>query len=64
VVAEHLADGGEAARTSSALYSGVLLVTSFAFAGLLPGSPTTTGCWTGCRHPGVVRAARVRLMIA
>jgi hypothetical protein len=34
VVAEHLADGGEAARTSSALYSGVLPMTSFAFAGL------------------------------
>ena len=34
VVAEHLGDGGEAARTASALYSGVLLLMGLAFGAL------------------------------
>jgi uncharacterized membrane protein len=34
VVAEHLRDGGEAARTAAALYSGVLLRTGLAFGAL------------------------------
>jgi hypothetical protein len=50
VVAEHLGDGGEAARTASALYSGVLLVMGLALGRCSPGSPTPTACWAGC-HP-------------
>jgi uncharacterized membrane protein len=63
VVAEHLADGGEAARTSSALYSGVLLVTSVAFAGLFAWITHDDRLLDRLPPPGVVRAARVRFMI-
>jgi hypothetical protein len=39
VLAEHLGDGGEAARTASALYSGVLLLMSLAFGAVRLGHP-------------------------
>jgi hypothetical protein len=48
VVAEHLQDGDEAARTASALYCGVLLVMGLALGRCSPGSPTPTACWAGC----------------
>jgi uncharacterized membrane protein len=63
VVAEHLADGGELARTSSALYSGVLLVTSVAFAGLFGWITHDDRLLDRLPPPGVVRAARVRFMV-
>jgi Endosomal/lysosomal potassium channel TMEM175 len=52
VVAEHLGGAGEAARTASALYSGVLLLMGLAFGRCSPGSPTPIACWAGCRPRG------------
>jgi uncharacterized membrane protein len=52
VVAEHLSGAGEAARTASALYSGVLLLMGLALGPCSPGSPIPTACCTGCRHQG------------
>jgi uncharacterized membrane protein len=59
VVAQHLADTGEAARTASARYSGVLLLMGVAFGALF--------VWVthiGRRlSPKALRAARLRFMI-
>jgi hypothetical protein len=52
VVAEHLGGVGEAARTASALYCGVLLLMSLSFGACLPGSPAMPACCTGHRHRG------------
>jgi uncharacterized membrane protein len=63
VVAEHLGDGGEAARTAAALYCGVLLGMGLAFAALF--AWVTHGDRLLGRPPpvGVVRAARRRFML-
>jgi hypothetical protein len=62
VVAEHLRDGGEAARTAAALYCGVLLVMGLAF-GALFGWVTRTDRLLGrLPPPEVVPAARLRSM--
>jgi hypothetical protein len=59
VVAQHLADTGEAARTASALYSGVLLLMGVAFGALF--------VWVThigrLPSPKALRAARLRFMI-
>jgi uncharacterized membrane protein len=63
VVAEHLRDGGEAARTASALYCGVLLLTSVAF-GALFAWVTRDDRLLGRRPPPeVIRAARRRFLL-
>jgi uncharacterized membrane protein len=63
VVAQHLRDGGEAARTAAALYCGVLLVMGLAF-GALFAWVTHTDRLLGRLPPrGVVRAARRRFML-
>jgi len=63
VVAEHLRDGGEAARTAAALYCGVLLLTSVAF-GALFAWVTRDDRLLGRRlPPEVIRAARLRFML-
>jgi uncharacterized membrane protein len=62
VVAEHLRDGGEAARTASALYSGVLLLMSLAFGALFAWVTQTEGLLRRLPPVGVVRAARRRFM--
>jgi uncharacterized membrane protein len=63
VVAEHLGDGGEAARTASALYCGVLPLMGLAFGALF--AWITHDDWLLGRLPlpGVVRAARLRFML-
>jgi TMEM175 potassium channel family protein len=63
VVAEHLGDGGEAARTASALYSGVLLVMSLAFGALFAWITHTDRLLHRLPPPEVVRAARLRFML-
>jgi uncharacterized membrane protein len=63
VVAEHLGDGGEAARTASALYSGVLLAMSLAFAALFAWVTHTDRLLRRSPPPGVVRSARRRFML-
>ncbi len=63
VVARHLGDGGEAARTAAALYCGVLLLMSLAF-GALYAWVTHRDRLLGRRPPpGVVGAARRRFMV-
>ena len=63
VVAEHLRDGGEAARTASALYSGVLLLMGLAFGALFAWITHTDRLLRRPPPPGVVRAARRRFML-
>jgi uncharacterized membrane protein len=63
VVAEHLRDGGEAARTAAALYSGLLLVTGLAFGALFAWVTHTDRLLHRLPPPGVVRAARLRFMV-
>jgi uncharacterized membrane protein len=63
VVAEHLAEGGEAARTASAVYVGVLLLMGFAFGGLFAWITHDDRLLHRLPPPGVVRAARVRFTI-
>jgi uncharacterized membrane protein len=63
VVAEHLRDGGEAARTASALYCGVLLLTSVAFGALFAWVTRDDRLLRRLPPPGVVRAARRRFML-
>jgi hypothetical protein len=60
---QHLGDGGEAARTASALYSGVLLVMSLAFGALFAWVTHTDRLLRRLPPPGVVRAARLRFML-
>jgi TMEM175 potassium channel family protein len=62
VVAEYLGDRGEAARTASALYSGVLLLMSLAFGALFAWVTHTDRLLHRLPPPGVVRAARLRFM--
>ena len=63
VVAEHLRGPGEAARTASALYSGVLLLMSLAFGALFAWITHTDRLLHRLPPPGVVRAARRRFML-
>ena len=63
VVAEHLGDGGEAARTASALYGGVLLGMSLAFGALFAWVTHTDRLLGRLSPPGVVGAARRRFML-
>ena len=63
VVAEHLGDGGEAARTAAALYCGVLLLMSLAFGALFAWVTHTDRLLHRPPPPGVVRAARRRFML-
>jgi uncharacterized membrane protein len=63
VVAEHLRDGGEAARTASALYSGVLLLMGLAFGALFAWVTHTDRLLRRLPPPGVVRAARLRFTL-
>jgi hypothetical protein len=63
VVAEHLGDGGEAARTAAALYCGVLLVMSLAFGALFAWVTDTDRLLDRPPPRGVVRAARWRFML-
>lgn len=62
VVAENLSGGGEAARTASALYSGVLLVMGLAFGALFAWVTRDDRLLHRLPPPGVVRAARLRFM--
>jgi uncharacterized membrane protein len=62
VVAEHLGDPGEAARTASALYSGVLLLMGLAFGALFAWVTHTDRLLHRLPPPDVVRAARLRFM--
>jgi uncharacterized membrane protein len=63
VVAEHLQDGGEAARTAATLYCGVLLVMGLAFGALFAWVTHTDRLLGRLPPPGVVRAARRRFML-
>ena len=63
VVAQHLRDGGEPARTAAALYCGVLLVMSLAFGALFAWVTHTDRLLGRLPPPGVVRAARRRFML-
>jgi uncharacterized membrane protein len=63
VVAEHLRDAGEAARTASALYCGVLLLMSLAFGALFAWVTHDDRLLDRLPPPGVVRAARLRFMV-
>jgi TMEM175 potassium channel family protein len=63
VVAEHLRDGGEAARTASALYCGVLLLMGLAFGALFAWVTHTDRLLRRLPPPGVVRAARLRFTV-
>jgi uncharacterized membrane protein len=63
VVAEHLRDGGEAARTAAALYSGVLLLMGVAFGALFAWVTHTDRLLGRLPPPGVVRAARRRFLL-
>jgi uncharacterized membrane protein len=63
VVAEHLGGAGEAARTASALYSGVLLVMGVSFGALFAWVTRTDRLLGRLPPPEVVRAARRRFMV-
>jgi uncharacterized membrane protein len=63
VVAEHLGDGGEAAQTAAALYSGVLLVMGMSFGALFAWVTHTDRLLGRLPPPGVVGAARRRFML-
>jgi Endosomal/lysosomal potassium channel TMEM175 len=63
VVAEHLGGADEAARTASALYSGVLLLMGLAFGALFAWVTHTDRLLHRLPPPGVVRAARRRFMV-
>jgi uncharacterized membrane protein len=63
VVAEHLGDGGEPARTAAALYGGVLLLMGLAFGALFAWVTHTDRLLHRPPPPGVVRAARRRFML-
>jgi uncharacterized membrane protein len=63
VVAEHLRDGGEAARTAAALYCGVLLLMGVAFGALFAWVTHTDRLLGRLPPPGVVRAARRRFLL-
>jgi uncharacterized membrane protein len=63
VVAEHLGDGGEAARTAAALYSGVLLGMGLAFGALFAWITRSDRLLDRLPPPGVVRAARRRFLL-
>jgi TMEM175 potassium channel family protein len=63
VVAEHLGDGGEAARTAAALYSGVLLLMGLAFGALFAWITRSDRLLDRLPPPGVVRAARRRFLL-
>jgi uncharacterized membrane protein len=63
VVAEHLGDGGEAARTAAALYSGVLLGMSLAFGALFAWVTHSDRLLGRLPPPGVVGAARRRFLL-
>ena len=63
VVAQHLRDGGEPARTAAALYCGVLLVMGLAFGALFAWVTHTDRLLGRLPPPGVVRAARRRFML-
>jgi len=62
VVAEHLGGAGEAARTASALYCGVLLLMSLSFGALFAWVTHTDRLLHRLPPPAVVRAARLRFM--
>jgi uncharacterized membrane protein len=63
VVAEHLVGAGEAARTSAALYSGVLLLMGLSFGALFAWVTRTDRLLHRLPPAAVVRAARLRFMI-
>ena len=63
VVAEHLGGAGEAARTASALYSGVLLLMGLAFGALFAWVTHTDRLLHRLPPPRVVRAARLRFRV-
>ena len=63
VVAEHLGGAGEAARTASALYCGVLLGMSLSFGGLFAWVTRDARLLHRPPPPGVVRAARLRFTV-
>jgi uncharacterized membrane protein len=62
VVSEHLAAGGEAARTASALYAGVLLLMGISFAGVFAWITHDDRLLNRLPPPEVVRATRLRFM--
>ena len=62
VVAEHLAGGGEAARTASALYAAVLLLMGISFAGVFAWITHDDRLLHRLPPPEVVRATRLRFM--
>jgi uncharacterized membrane protein len=63
VLAEHLGDGGEAARTAAALYGGVLLGMGLAFGALFAWVTHTDRLLGRLPPPEVVPAARRRFML-
>ena len=63
VVADHLAAGGEAARTAAAQYSGVLLLMGLAFGALFTWITHDDRLLHRLPPPEVVRAARLRFMV-
>jgi uncharacterized membrane protein len=63
VLAEHFAEGGEAARTATAVYIGVLLLMGFAFAALFTWITRDNQLLHRRPPPRVVRAVRVRYVI-
>jgi uncharacterized membrane protein len=63
VVAEHLRDGGEPARTAAVLYCGVLLLMGLAFGALFAWVTHDDRLLGRLPAPGVVRAARRRFML-
>jgi uncharacterized membrane protein len=63
VVAEHLGEGGEPARTAVALYGGVFLLVALSFGALFAWVTRDDRLLGQLPPPEVVRAARIRFMV-